>query len=71
MNKDQSKTNFYISGIDSLRAFAVIAVMIFHLNASFLGGGFSGVDVFFVISGYVVSSALWRSYSFNRYASCY
>jgi len=65
MNKDQSKTNFYISGIDSLRAFAVIAVMIFHLNASFLGGGFSGVDVFFVISGYVVSSALWRSYTTN------
>lgn len=48
----------YISGIDGLRAIAVLAVMIFHLNGTFLPGGFAGVDVFFVISGYVVARSL-------------
>ncbi len=65
MNKNNSQNFFYIAGIDSLRAFAVLSVMIFHLNASFLSGGFSGVDVFFVISGYVVSSSLYRAYNSN------
>ena len=50
MNNKKIK-NSYIPGIDSLRAIAVLAVMLFHLNAAFLPGGFAGVDVFFVISG--------------------
>ena len=50
----------YIIGIDGLRALAVLSVMLFHLDPSLLPGGFSGVDVFFVISGYVVSSSLAR-----------
>ncbi len=41
--------------VDGLRALAVVAVMIYHLRESWLPGGFSGVDVFFVISGFVVS----------------
>lgn len=40
----------YIIGIDGLRAIAVISVMLFHLDELLLPGGFSGVDVFFVIS---------------------
>ncbi|OFC72443.1 acyltransferase family protein [Alteromonas confluentis] len=48
----------YIPAIDGLRALAVIAVMIFHLQGSFLPGGFTGVDIFFVISGYVVARSL-------------
>jgi peptidoglycan/LPS O-acetylase OafA/YrhL len=48
----------YITGIDGLRALAVIAVILFHLNPSFLPGGFTGVDIFFVISGYVVARSL-------------
>lgn len=51
----------YIPQIDSLRAFAVLAVLVFHLNDDWLPGGFAGVDVFFVISGYVVSASLIRS----------
>ena len=60
----------YIPQIDSLRAFAVLAVVAFHLNGALLPGGFVGVDVFFVISGYVVSSTLMRnsSLSFGRFA---
>jgi peptidoglycan/LPS O-acetylase OafA/YrhL len=48
----------YISEIDVLRAVAVLSVMICHLNASWLPGGFAGVDIFFVISGYVVTKSL-------------
>ena len=48
----------YIKGIDGLRAIAVLSVIVFHLNANWLPGGFSGVDIFFVISGYVVTLSL-------------
>ncbi len=51
----------YIRGIDGLRALAVISVIIFHLYPTALPGGFTGVDVFFVISGYVVSSSLAKN----------
>jgi len=55
----------YIPGVDGLRALAVLAVMLFHIDSSILPGGFSGVDVFFVISGYVVSLSLSRDQSPN------
>lgn len=55
----------YIPQIDSLRAFAVLAVVAFHLHDALLPGGFVGVDVFFVISGYVVSSTLMRGSSLS------
>ncbi len=48
----------YRPDIDALRGVAVIAVFIFHLNEHWLPGGFVGVDVFFVISGYVVTGSL-------------
>ncbi|KAL1499087.1 hypothetical protein AB1Y20_013601 [Prymnesium parvum] len=48
----------YRPDIDGLRAVAVIAVMIYHLDHSLLPGGFVGVDIFFVISGFVVSGSL-------------
>ena len=51
----------YIPGIDGLRALAVLSVIAFHLRSSLMPGGFTGVDVFFVISGYVVSGSLVRS----------
>ncbi len=48
----------YVPAIDGLRAVAVVAVMIAHLHGPALPGGFSGVDVFFVISGLVVTASL-------------
>ena len=56
----------YIPAIDGLRAIAVLSVMLFHLDASFLPGGFTGVDVFFVISGYVVSASLAANFVKNN-----
>ncbi len=52
------KREMHIAGVDGVRALAVLAVMLFHLNPHVLPGGFSGVDVFFVISGYVVSHSV-------------
>jgi len=49
--------------IDGLRAIAVISVLLYHLQNSFLPGGFIGVDVFFVISGFVVTSSLSQNQS--------
>ena len=51
----------YIPAIDGLRAVAVIAVMLYHLGFSWIPGGFLGVDLFFVISGYVITRLLLDS----------
>ena len=51
----------YIPAIDGLRAIAVIAVALYHLGVSWIPGGFLGVDLFFVISGYVITRLLLDS----------
>ncbi|MFZ9853290.1 MAG: acyltransferase family protein [Ilumatobacteraceae bacterium] len=48
----------YLPGLDGLRALAVIAVIVYHANPSGLPGGFLGVEVFFVISGYLITLLL-------------
>ena len=48
----------YIGAIDGLRAIAVLSVMVCHLQRTWLPGGFTGVDVFFVISGFVVTLSM-------------
>src|ERR1700754_1301303 len=50
----------YRADIDGLRAIAVIAVLLFHLGVARFGGGFVGVDVFFVISGYLITGMIVR-----------
>ncbi len=54
----------YLPGLDGLRALAVMAVLLYHAGAGWLPGGFLGVEVFFVISGYLITSLLlaeWHS----------
>ena len=58
----------YRPDIDGLRAVAVIAVILFHLNANWLPGGFLGVDIFFVISGYLIGGILYRELSTNTFS---
>ncbi len=48
----------YVPGLDGLRALAVLVVVVYHANREWLGGGFLGVEVFFVISGYLITLLL-------------
>lgn len=48
----------YLPGLDGMRALAVVAVMVYHANSSWLPGGFLGVEMFFVISGYLITLLL-------------
>ena len=48
----------YLPGLDGMRALAVVAVMVYHANSDWLPGGFLGVEVFFVISGYLITLLL-------------
>lgn len=50
----------YRSEIDGLRFFAVAPVVLFHAGSATFQGGFVGVDVFFVISGYLITTVLYR-----------
>jgi peptidoglycan/LPS O-acetylase OafA/YrhL len=53
----------YLPGLDGLRALAVIAVLLYHAELPWIPGGFLGVEVFFVISGYLITTLLlaeWR-----------
>lgn len=54
--------------INGLRAFAVIAVVVYHFNPQWLSGGFAGVDVFFVISGYLMTSIIFRGLQNNNFS---
>lgn len=58
----------YRPDIDGLRAFAVLSVVIFHAFPNSLTGGFVGVDVFFVISGYLISSIIIRDVKAQRFS---
>lgn len=58
----------YQPHIDGLRAIAVMSVLIFHINSAWLPGGFIGVDVFFVISGFLITSIINREISNNTFS---
>ena len=63
INIEGSKSSIkslYRPEIDGLRAFAVVAVIVNHFNKDILPGGYLGVDIFFVISGFVITSSLYQ-----------
>lgn len=58
----------YRKDIDGLRALAVLPVVLFHLDVALFSGGFIGVDVFFVISGFLITSILYRDIQEGRFS---
>ncbi|CDZ93575.1 acyltransferase family protein [Pseudomonas saudiphocaensis] len=60
--------NQHRDDIQGLRALAVLAVIIFHVNHEWLPGGFIGVDIFFVISGYLITSIIFQQKEQGRFS---
>ncbi len=58
----------YRPDIDGLRALAILSVLLFHAAPAWLPGGFVGVDIFFVISGFVITSVVLRDMAENRFS---
>jgi peptidoglycan/LPS O-acetylase OafA/YrhL len=72
LNYSTPSQSRYRPDVDGLRALAVLSVFLFHLRPSFLPGGFLGVDVFFVISGYLITGIILReshrkTFSFSHF----
>ena len=69
MSNTTHNPNFsYRPDIDGLRAVAILLVVIFHAYPKFLKGGFIGVDIFFVISGYLITSIILKNQSQNNFS---
>src|SRR3954465_7422613 len=63
-----NRTENYRPDIDGLRAFAVLSVVLYHAFPKVVRGGYVGVDVFFVISGFLISSILFTEMSEGRFS---
>jgi len=58
----------YRPDIDGLRAVAIVSVLLYHAGSAMFGGGFVGVDVFFVISGFLITTILVDEIEFGRFS---
>ncbi len=68
MSNQDSHSISYRSDIDGLRALAILPVVLFHAFPNLLPGGFIGVDIFFVISGYLITSILLKDIQAGDYS---
>lgn len=68
MTTSRTKPRSFRKDINGLRAIAVIAVVIFHFYPTLLPGGFAGVDVFFVISGFLMSGIIFKGIEGNSFS---
>jgi len=59
--------NFYRPDIDGLRAISILGVVFFHFNFDFFSGGYLGVDIFIVISGYLITSFIFNRLKINKF----
>ncbi len=60
------KKSRYITGFDGIRTIAVIGVILYHLAPYQFQGGFLGVPIFFVVSGYLITDLLFQEWQQNR-----
>lgn len=58
----------YRPDVDGLRAIAILAVVLYHVHVPGFGGGFVGVDIFFVISGFLIGGIVFRDVDAGRYS---
>lgn len=68
MSDAASSKTAYRTEIDGLRAIAVVPVILFHAGMPWVGGGYVGVDVFFVISGYLITRILLDAHRNGTYS---
>ena len=64
----QKNHSVYFPHIDGLRAIAVILVVLFHIDKKIFSLGYLGVDIFFVISGYVITKQITEQYYKNEFS---
>lgn len=65
---ERRETSAYRPDIDGLRAIAVLSVVIYHFNKAWLPGGYVGVDIFFVISGFLITRNIWGEMEDGRFS---
>ncbi|MED1612608.1 acyltransferase family protein [Bacillus paranthracis] len=66
MTKPFKKNSRYMVGLDSLRGLAILGVILYHINFNWMPGGFLGVTVFFVLSGYLITDILAMEWKRNK-----
>lgn len=62
------KKNNYIKPIDGLRAIAVLSIIVYHINSEVLSGGYLGVDIFFVISGFLITRIIFEDLKKKKFS---
>ncbi|EIW6451715.1 acyltransferase, partial [Escherichia coli] len=65
---EKTQSRFYQPEVDGLRAVAVLLVLFFHAGFQEFSGGYIGVDVFFVISGFLITGIIYNNLERNKFS---